>query len=100
MADMDSIIYNIAAFICAFFVLEFGADKSIDHTAIVAERTRTPEDLIALVTAGAEWEELASSAAIYIVIFARENIAKGLGLGFLFAYFAFLSLDITFMRHD
>lgn len=59
MAGMDSIIYSIAAFICTLFVLESGADKFINHTAILAKRTGIPEGLIALLTAGAEWEELA-----------------------------------------
>jgi len=42
-ADADSVLYSIAAFICALFVLEFGADKFIDHTAILAKRTGIPE---------------------------------------------------------
>jgi hypothetical protein len=40
------------------FVLEFGADKFIDHTAIVARRTGISRALIGLLTAGAEWEEV------------------------------------------
>jgi len=40
-------------------VLEFGADKFVDHTAVVADRTDIPEAVIGLLTAGAEWEELA-----------------------------------------
>jgi Ca2+/Na+ antiporter len=43
---------------------------------------------------------IASSAAMCIVVFTRGNVAKGLGLGFLVAYFAFLSLEITFIRQD
>jgi Ca2+/Na+ antiporter len=58
MADADTIIFNLAAFIAALFVLEFGADKFIDHTAKVAARLRIPPTLIALLTAGAEWEEV------------------------------------------
>ena len=58
MADGDVIAYSIASFICALFVLEFGADKFIDHTAIVARRTRIPQAVIGLLTAGAEWEEV------------------------------------------
>jgi Ca2+/Na+ antiporter len=40
--------------------LEFGADKFIDHTTIVAHRTGVSETIIGLVTAGAEWEEVRS----------------------------------------
>ena len=58
MADLDNVTYNIAAFIAALFVLEFGADKFIDHTAIVARRTGIPDTIIGLVTAGGEWEEV------------------------------------------
>lgn len=60
MANGEVIAYNIASFICALIVLEFGADKFIDHTAIVARRTGIPQSVIALLTAGAEWEEVQS----------------------------------------
>jgi Ca2+/H+ antiporter len=43
---------------------------------------------------------VASSAAMCIVVFTRGNVAKALGLGFLVAYFAFLSSEITVMRRD
>ncbi|KAH8793581.1 hypothetical protein F5882DRAFT_398802 [Hyaloscypha sp. PMI_1271] len=58
MIDYDNVYFNIASFIGGLFVLEFGADKFVDHTAKVAERLRIPLTLIALLTAGAEWEEL------------------------------------------
>ena len=58
MANGEIIAYNIASFVCALFVLEFGADKFIDHTAVVARRTGIPQSVIALLTAGAEWEEV------------------------------------------
>ena len=61
MADSEVIAYSIASFICALFVLEFGADKFIDHTTIVAKRTGIPPGVIALLTAGAEWEEVKSA---------------------------------------
>jgi Ca2+/Na+ antiporter len=75
MADIDSVLYSIAAFICALFVLEVGADKFIDHTAVLAKRTGIPEGLIALLTAGAEWEELA------VVVFAIARGRNSLALG-------------------
>ena len=62
MANGDIIAFNIASFICALFVLEFGADKFIDHTAIVARRTGISQALIGLLTAGAEWEEVYGSS--------------------------------------
>ena len=58
MANGDIIAFNVASFVCALFVLEFGADKFIDHTAIVARRTGISPALIGLLTAGAEWEEV------------------------------------------
>lgn len=58
MVDGQVIAYNVASLLCALFVLEFGADKFIDHTAIVAKRTGIPQGVIALLTAGAEWEEV------------------------------------------
>lgn len=61
MVNGEVIAYSVASFICALFALEFGADKFIDHTTIVAKRTGIPQGLIALLTAGAEWEEAKSS---------------------------------------
>jgi Ca2+/Na+ antiporter len=58
MVDYDTIAFNTAAFLSGLFVLEFGADKFIDHTTKVASRLHIPPTLIALLTAGAEWEEV------------------------------------------
>jgi hypothetical protein len=60
MANAEVVVYNIAVFIATLFVLEFGADKFIDHTAVVARRTGIPEMVIGLLTAGGEWEEVPS----------------------------------------
>jgi Ca2+/Na+ antiporter len=60
MANADVVAFNVAAFVATLFLLEFGADKFIDHTAIVAHRTGIPETIIGLVTAGGEWEEVRS----------------------------------------
>jgi Ca2+/Na+ antiporter len=68
MANADVVAYNIAAFIATLFLLEFGADKFIDHTALVARRTSIPETLIGLLTAGGEWEEVCSQLYIAAVI--------------------------------
>lgn len=75
MIKTASIAYNVASFICALFVLESGADKFIDHTAIVAERTGIPESVIGLLTAGAEWEELA--VVVVCVLRHRSSLAAG-----------------------
>ncbi|KAK1637494.1 hypothetical protein BDP81DRAFT_372227 [Colletotrichum phormii] len=89
------VAYNAAVFISTLFLLETGADKFVDHTAIVARRTGIPDTLIALVTAGAEWEELAvvvsalaqgraSLALGNIVGSAISNILGAFSLGLLF----------------
>jgi len=54
----DSILYNAAVFVASLILLEFGADRFIDNTAIVARRLRVSPTLVALLTAGAEWEEV------------------------------------------
>lgn len=63
MPNLDIVIYNIAVFISALFLLEYGADKFIDHAAIVARRTGIPETIVGLITAGGEWEEVSSHIA-------------------------------------
>jgi Ca2+/Na+ antiporter len=79
MADLDSIIYSIAVFICALFVLEFGAGRFVDHTTILARRTGISESLIALLTAGAEWEELA--IVLFSIAQGRDSLALGNVIG-------------------
>jgi hypothetical protein len=54
----DTIFFDIAVFISGLFLLECGADKFVDHTAIVARRLGVSQTLVALLTAGAEWEEV------------------------------------------
>lgn len=58
MASADVIAYNLAAFITLLFLLEFGADRFIDHTAIIVHRVNVSQAVIGLLTAGAEWEEV------------------------------------------
>ncbi|OCK86081.1 Ca2+ transporter [Lepidopterella palustris CBS 459.81] len=58
MANPDIVAFNIATFISTFFLLEFASDKFVDHTAVVASRVGVSQAVIALLTAGAEWEEL------------------------------------------
>ena len=77
MANGDLIAFNVASFVCALFVLEFGADKFIDHTAIVARRTGISQALIGLLTAGAEWEEV-RELIIYLDL-SRQVTSKARG---------------------
>ncbi|KAG5808128.1 hypothetical protein H9Q74_007205 [Fusarium xylarioides] len=95
MMDGSVIAYNVAVFISTLFLLEFGADKFVDHTAIVARRTGIPDTVIALLTAGAEWEELVvvvaslaqgrpSLAVGNIIGSAISNILGAFSLGLLF----------------
>jgi Ca2+/Na+ antiporter len=58
MADVDIVCFNIAVFISGLFILEKAADGFVDRTAKLAARLRVPSTLIALLTAGAEWEEV------------------------------------------
>jgi Ca2+/Na+ antiporter len=51
MVNRDNIAFNVASFICALLVLEFGADKFIDHTAIGARRTGISQAMIGLLIA-------------------------------------------------
>ncbi|KAJ8066187.1 hypothetical protein OCU04_005273 [Sclerotinia nivalis] len=96
MAQFDDIAFNIAAFISGLFVLECGADKFIHNTAKVAARLNVSPTLIALLTSGAEWEELIvvvaaisqhqSSLAIGNIIGSSiSNILGAFSLGLIFS---------------
>jgi len=58
MATTDGLLFNTASFVAGLFLLEYGADKFIDHTAIVAKRLNVSPTLVGLLTCGAEWEEV------------------------------------------
>ncbi|KAK2922755.1 Sodium/calcium exchanger membrane region [Fusarium oxysporum f. sp. vasinfectum] len=75
MAQADVVAYNIAAFLATLFLLEFGADKFIDHTAVIAHRTGVSETVIGLITAGGEWEEL----AVVVASLARGRSSLAIG---------------------
>ena len=51
MSDLDYLIYNISVFISTLLLLEYGANKFIDHTAIVAYCTGISSTLTVLLTA-------------------------------------------------
>lgn len=52
------VAYDVSAFIAGLFLLEWAADAFIDHTAIIARRLGISQTVIALLTAGCEWEEV------------------------------------------
>ncbi|KAI8819307.1 Sodium/calcium exchanger protein-domain-containing protein [Fimicolochytrium jonesii] len=64
-----------ALFVAGIVLLEKGADKLVDSLAIVAKRFGVSQTTIALLTAGAEWEELA------VVTVALAQGHRDLGLG-------------------
>ncbi|KAH0530272.1 hypothetical protein TsFJ059_004915 [Trichoderma semiorbis] len=95
MAQANVVAFNIGAFISTLFLLEYGADKFIAHATAIAERIGVSEVVVGLLTAGAEWEELAvvvaslaqgrSSLAIGNVVgSAISNILGAFSLGLLF----------------
>ncbi len=79
MAGYDTILFNISTFIAGLFLLEYGADAFVDHTAVLSARLGMPQVLIALITAGAEWEELAVIVASLIQH--RPSLALGNVIG-------------------
>ena len=56
--NYDTLIFNACAFITGVFLLDYGADKFVDHTAVIARKLGISATLIGLLTAGAEWEEV------------------------------------------
>ena len=68
MPDWDTVCFNIAAFTCSLFLLEFGADKFLKHTAAVSRRTGIPEGVVGLLTAGAEWEEVLVAFLVGLIL--------------------------------
>ncbi|ROV98394.1 hypothetical protein VMCG_07141 [Cytospora schulzeri] len=58
MADFET-IFNIAAFVAGLSLLERGAKLFVSSATGLAKRLHLPEVLIAILIAGAEWEELA-----------------------------------------
>ncbi|KAG5208212.1 Sodium calcium transporter [Trichophyton interdigitale] len=77
--DVDVLCFNAATLIAGVFVLDYGADKFIDHTVIVGQRLGVSQTVIALLTAGAEWEELA--VVVAAVLQRRSPLALGNVMG-------------------
>ncbi|OQE22037.1 hypothetical protein PENFLA_c013G09989 [Penicillium flavigenum] len=77
--NWDSLFFNTATLIAGVFVLDYGADKFIDHTVIVGQRLGISPTLIALLTAGAEYEELA--VVVAAILQGRTPLALGNVMG-------------------
>lgn len=74
MMDWDALCFNIATFVAGVFVLDYGADKFVDHTVIVGRRLGISQTLVALLTAGAEYEEVYSSS--FCCIYANSIVTS------------------------
>lgn len=65
--DLDNLCFSITALIAGVFLLDYGADKFLDHTVIVGRRIGISPTLIALLTAGAEYEEVLYCTVLYLL---------------------------------
>ncbi|KAG0133808.1 hypothetical protein HOY82DRAFT_639650 [Tuber indicum] len=95
MAQGDVVAYNIAAFFATLFLLEFGADKFIHHTAIVVRHTGISETIIGLLPAGGEWEELL--VVVASLVRGRSSLALGNIIGAARIYSILLLVLTTFV---
>ncbi|KAB8257132.1 hypothetical protein BDV32DRAFT_160749 [Aspergillus pseudonomiae] len=77
--DWDKLLFNTAVFAAGVFMLDYGADTFIDHTVIVGQRLGVSQTLIAVLTAGAEYEELA--VVIAAVLQKQSPLALGNVMG-------------------
>lgn len=57
--DISEILFNVAAFVAGLSLLERGAKLFVSSSTTLAKRLHLPEVLVAILIAGAEWEELA-----------------------------------------
>lgn len=57
--ETSDILFNVAAFVAGLSLLERGAKLFVSSTTTLAKRLHLPEVLVAILIAGAEWEELA-----------------------------------------
>lgn len=65
MTNLETLFYNFASFVSALFLLQHGASRFIDNTAVVAKRLNVSPTLVGLLTCGAEWEEVYLLSAMY-----------------------------------
>lgn len=57
--DLFDVLFNVAAFLAGLSLLERGAKLFVSSATTLAKRLHLPEMLVAILIAGAEWEELA-----------------------------------------
>lgn len=74
MSTFD-ILFNVAAFIAGLSLLERGAKLFVVSATTLAKRLRLPEVLVAILIAGAEWEEL----AVVLLSLAQRRPALAVG---------------------
>lgn len=74
MSNFD-ILFNVAAFLAGLSLLERGAKLFVTNATALAKRLHLPEILVAILIAGAEWEELA--VVILSLVQHRPALAVG-----------------------
>lgn len=73
--ETSEILFNVAAFVAGLSLLERGAKLFVSSTTTLAKRLHLPEVLVAILIAGAEWEEL----AVVILSLAQHRPALAVG---------------------
>ncbi|ETI19526.1 hypothetical protein G647_09360 [Cladophialophora carrionii CBS 160.54] len=76
---VESILFPLSTFLLSIYTLSTATDVFISSTARLARRLHVSETLISLLTAGAEWEELA--VVIAAIAQGRPKLALGNVLG-------------------
>ncbi|KAG4419659.1 hypothetical protein IFR04_007256 [Cadophora malorum] len=73
--DHNSFLSNSCASIASLYLLQTGAVLFTSSTAIIARQCGIPETFVALLTEGAEWEEL----AVVVASVLQQRPSLGLG---------------------
>ena len=105
MVELDT-LFSIAAFVAGLSLLERGAKLFVGSTTTLAKRLRLPEVLVAILIAGAEWEELAvvtlsiaqarpALAVGNVIGSSVANILGAFGLGLVFSAGSWDGFDRT-----
>ncbi|OCT46161.1 hypothetical protein CLCR_01243 [Cladophialophora carrionii] len=77
--SVESILFPLSTFLLSIYTLSTATDVFISSTARLARRLHVSETLVSLLTAGAEWEELA--VVIAAIAQGRPKLALGNVLG-------------------
>lgn len=75
MSGQFDVLFNVAAFLAGLSLLERGAKLFVSSATTLAKRLRLPEILVAILIAGAEWEEL----AVVLLSLAQKRPALAVG---------------------